>query len=414
MCGILALLCEDAAEVRLAAALPAQVVTNDGIPETEFVKVLGSRQAHRGPDAQAVVTGTGWALAHQRLAIMDPIVASNQPFRFQDDETLKGISLVHNGEIYNHEELYARLVAEGHAVNRHTKTDSEVIMHCYAAWGWKRCVESLRGMFAFVLIDERDASGPPAVIAARDHVGIKPLYLASDSKRGITLFSSELKAIQDMVDYKSPSAHFELVPAGCAWVRPAGGAMAPRASGAARVAWENFWDPEWKQAGFSEALKERPSRADVRTELKAAVRRRMMSHVPYGALLSGGVDSCIVTSLMVEIANEDKLDFNWPDGKLRTYTVGMQGSPDIMAAREMARHLGSVHNERLFTAEEACEIVPKVVYHMETYEPELLRSAIPNYFLAEIASSQVSSPEPRALNPNSNLNPESQAPNPRL
>jgi len=111
--------------------------------------------------------------------------------------------------------------------------------------------------------------------------------------------------------------------------------------------------------------------------------------VPFGALLSGGVDSCIVTCLMAEIARENKLDYNWPDGKLRTYTVGMEGSPDIMAAREMARHLGTVHHERLFTAAEACKIVPKVVYHMETYEPELLRSAIPNYFLAEIASRDV-------------------------
>ena len=377
MCGILALLYAGTASVKLPASAHeggAKAYASNAADVDELVKKLGARQAHRGPDAQAVLSGSGWALAHQRLSIMDPVESSNQPFIFDDDTALAGIRLVHNGEIYNHEELYQKLSAEGHTITRHTKTDSEVILHCYAAWGWERCMQELSGMFAIVIIDERD-KGAPQVLAARDHVGIKPLYMAVDSARGVTLFSSELKAIHDMVDHTLPSVHIALVPAGCAWVRHMESANnAQNIQAGEGVTWRKFWKPEWDCPGYSQALTERPTRAQVRQALKTAVHRRMMSHVPYGALLSGGVDSCIVTCLMVEIAREYNLDYNWPDGKLRTYTVGMEGSPDIMAAREMARHLGTVHHERLFTAAEACKIVPKVVYHMETYEPELLRS----------------------------------------
>lgn len=374
MCGILALLYAGSTGLKLPVSCHGGGTGVDTSGDV-LAKKLGARQAHRGPDAQAVLSGSGWSLAHQRLSIMDPVESSNQPLTFDDDAKLAGIHLVHNGEIYNHAELYKTLHAEGHSVTRHTKTDSEVILHCYAAWGWERCVQSLSGMFAIVIIDERDKSAAPQVLAARDHVGIKPLYMAADTASGLTLFSSELKAIHDMVDCSLPSVHIALVPAGCAWVRHAGSldnAQSLEAGGG--VTWQKFFNPAWDCPGYSETLTTRPTRDQVRQALKTAVHRRMMSHVPYGALLSGGVDSCIVTCLMVELAKEHGLDYNWPDGKLRTYTVGMEGSPDIMAAREMARHLGTVHHERLFTAAEACEIVPKVVYHMETYEPELLRS----------------------------------------
>ena len=154
--------------------------------------------------------------------------------------------------------------------------------------------------------------------------------------------------------------HFELIPAGSAWVQQGGGndvsnAVTSKANGFTSTAGdagpgltsacERFFWPEWDSSAFAAPLV--PVRAQVRAALKAAVHRRMMSHVPFGALLSGGVDSCIVTSLMVEIAREQSLTYNWPDGRLRTYTVGMEGSPDVMAARAMARHLDSVHTERL-------------------------------------------------------------------
>lgn len=265
MCGIFALLCAGSADSLFPSCVRYDATrVGDNVPADELVKKLGARQAHRGPDAQAVLSGPGWALAHQRLSIMDPVESANQPFRFDEDPSLAGIRLVHNGEIYNHEELYQKLQGEGHAVTRHTKTDSEVILHCYAAWGWERCVQSLSGMFAFVIIDERDKSAPPQVLAARDHVGIKPLYMAVDTARGVSLLSSELKAIHDMVDHTQPSVHISLVPAGCAWVRCAGKVERARGIQAGGgVTWHKFWNPVWDGPDYSLAISARPSRAQV-------------------------------------------------------------------------------------------------------------------------------------------------------
>jgi asparagine synthase (glutamine-hydrolysing) len=341
MCGILAVFAPEGS----AALLP------------EKVKSLSQRQCTRGPDATGVLVGRTWALAHERLSIMDPKESANQPFT-----TPEGVSLVANGEIYNWKDLLAQLEKEGKPATMRTGSDSEVILQCYLAWGADRTVRALKGMFAFVIWDERKGE----IFAARDSVGIKPLYHGTDSQNSLEFFGSELKTLHDQC------AHLKLFPPGHMYTSSRG--------------LEKFYVPEWNSDSFSPT--QRPTRADIREGLKNAVRARMMSDVPYGSLLSGGLDSCIVTSLMAEIAREDGLDYN-TGGVLKTFTVGMEGSPDIMAARAMSKILGSEHHEYLFTPEEAFKIIPKVIYHLETYETELIRSAIPNYFLAKCASREV-------------------------
>jgi len=302
---------------------------------------------------------------------MDPVATANQPLVGEGE--LAGLQMIHNGEIYNFRELYAALEADGYTGKPVTSVDSEVVMHCYKHWGADKTIRALRGMFAIVLIDENTGD----YLVARDHVGIKPLYRGVNTA-GDQGFSSELKVICDQFD------DFELFLPG---------------HYATREHLVKYYQPEWDSPSFNPVTYSTPG--EVRDCLKRAVRMRMMSDVPYGALLSGGLDSCIVTSLMLEISKEEmaaaaargESGEAWytfhTGGKLKTFTVGMEGSPDIMASRAMSKALGSEHHERLFTAEDGIEQIRKVVYHMETYEPELIRSSITNMMLAEMTAQHV-------------------------
>jgi len=340
----------------------------------ELIKKLSEIQKSRGPDFSSAKAGDWWGLGHVRLSIMDPNNNNaNQPISGAGH--LEGLHVVHNGEIYNYEELYDKLRAEGHEVKPATGSDSEVILHCYKAWGPDRTAKEMRGMFGIVLIDEKNNE----FFACRDHVGIKPLYHGWTDEAGTRGFSSELKCVHDQF------TKLELFKNGHYMTRKTGIVK--------------YWNPEWDAVGFCPHV--RPTPEQVRAGLKEAVKKRMMANVPYGAFLSGGIDSCIVTTLMLEIATEERekakkagvphaeqWDF-YTGGTLKTFTVGMEGSPDICAARAMSKALGSEHYEHLFTPQELFEIIPKVVYHSETYEPELLRSCLPNYMLAKLARKEV-------------------------
>jgi len=317
------------------------------------VRSLCDRMAPRGPDGQGWSAGKTekwhWALGHQRLSIMDPNPRGNQPFVKPD------IAVVANGEIYNFKELYETI--PGPPVEKQSESDSEVLMHLYRAFGTK-FVPELRGMFAFILVDQKNGT----FLAARDHVGIKPLYMGrTKGPEGKLVIASELKVICDQCD----PADIDEFPAGHYYTPETG--------------FVKFYNPSFMEADYEHNLE--ITAKELRDELELAVVKRMMSDVEFGMFLSGGVDSCIVGTLMRP---------HVPAGKrLPSYTVGMKDSPDVMASREIAGKLGYDHNERIFTSEEACAIIDKVIYHLETYEPELIRSSVPNYFLAEFASKEV-------------------------
>ena len=354
MCGILAIL--------LGGATPAE-------REAAAAKYAATMK-HRGPDeGPTTLGGADWCLAHTRLSIMG-LDEGQQPMALEaplagsasaaDCFTGNRLTLVANGEIFNHRELAAK-----HGVptaELRTGSDSEILLHLYRRCG-PAFVGELNGMFAFVVV-ESDAEGRlVSYFAARDHVGVKPLYMGEGAD-GLVVFSSELKGVAPLCRDEGAVVHE--FPAGTCVTRGGGKHM--------------FFKPAWDcDEGAVPAL---PSTlAHVREGLAAAVRRRMMADVEVGSLLSGGIDSCIVTALICR---------EWTGAApLKTFTVGMEGSPDILAARAIAAHLGTDHHERLFTAEEAFGILELVVQHVETYEPELIRSCIPNFFLAEIAASKV-------------------------
>ncbi|MGI8873097.1 MAG: asparagine synthase (glutamine-hydrolyzing) [Egibacteraceae bacterium] len=302
-----------------------------------------ARLGHRGPDGTGTAAvGATW-LGHTRLSIVD-VAGGAQPFTGSDGRR----SAVCNGEIYNHRELAASLDGRTFA----TASDSEVVLHAVAAWG-PAGVAELRGMFACCVAD---AGG--GLVAARDPVGIKPLYWARRGEQ--TLFASELAAFD--VEWRPD---VEVFPPGHYWTPD---------TGLVRYATLEVSGPElttWDEA-----------KAQVRSTLITAVHRRMMSDVGIGVFLSGGLDSSLVAAIAARAARER-------GERLLSFAVGLADSPDLVAARAVAKHLDLEHHERVYTVEEAAANVDQVVAVTESYEPSLVRSAVPNFFLAELAARHV-------------------------
>jgi asparagine synthase (glutamine-hydrolysing) len=296
------------------------------------------RLRHRGPDAAGYWGSSGAALAHRRLSIID-VAGGAQPLLAEDGR----LALVCNGEIYNHRRLRAGL--EGRH-RFHTRSDSEVILHLYEEGG-AACVEALDGMFAFVLTDGDH------VLAARDPLGIKPLYVGRDGPG--FWFASELKSVPPRCTELA-----ELPPGSCM-----------TEEGVARP----WFTPGWLEPRRSG---EPPDGRLLAERLTGAVSKRLMSDVPLGVFLSGGLDSSVVAAL---VRREIPV--------LHSFAVGLEGSPDLLAARRVAAHLRTVHHEYVYTPREAAGVLRDVVSHLESYDAALIRSAVPCYFVSRIASEYV-------------------------
>jgi asparagine synthase (glutamine-hydrolysing) len=365
--------------------------------------------SHRGPDGQQTAKGTmmireskqqvPWVMGHTRLAIVDPNSrTADMPFRLQFHSTKKMLSgdtsnaqttahLVANGEIYNHGSLYKTLVDQyGWNNPRNSQSDCEVIAHACVCMEPEQAVKQLDGMFAFVLFTETigaQENSHIAAFAARDPVGIKPLYYGrtlgqatqEQSSAGAYVFASELKALVGQVEPSTVRA----IPPGHYWT-PETGLVRYH-----RPAW--LHDPNF--APWEDPQKVQPSDEEIREAFKAAVAKRMMADVDYGFFLSGGIDSCIVSHVLLPMYRKETGD----DRPIPAFTVGMEDSPDMQAAKAMVEALGGPryvdHRKRIFTGKDVFDLIPKIVYHMETYEAELIRSAIPNWLLAERAGADV-------------------------
>ena len=305
------------------------------------------RLEHRGPDDHGEVRlGRSW-LGHRRLSIVD-VESGHQPLVTSDGE----LWLVGNGEIYNHEDVRSQIGPVDYA----TRSDNEAALHLLAADG-PGALGELEGMFALLA-----AGSNGGFMAARDPVGIKPLYWARGKER--VQFASEMAAfdaeIQPLV---------EVFPPGHYWMPEAGlkrFASAVPENGAGPV------------SGTSAELE----REETRRVLIASVERQMMGDVPVGVFLSGGLDSTLVAAIAARRLAER-------GERLQTFAVGTEGSPDLLAARVAAEHLGTEHHERIYTAREALDAVPAVVRSIEHFDPSLVRSAVPNFLLAEMTSRHV-------------------------
>jgi len=307
--------------------------------QAELVERRAERLRHRGPDAQGLRCTDSAVLAHRRLSIID-IEGGAQPLIGEGGRA----ALCCNGEIYNHRDLRAQLEARHRFA---THSDSEVILHLYEEKG-SECVQELDGMFAFCLVDGA------RVLAARDPLGIKPLYLGRDASGG-TWFASEIKALVDVC------AEFQEVPPGWLYTHDQG--LRP------------WFTPSWSTPS---APRHRFEPQAISSRLERSVGKRLMSDVPLGVFLSGGLDSSVIAALVRREIDE-----------LHSFAVGLEGSEDLAAARAVARHLGTRHHEYVYTAQEAVAALDSVIFHLESYDPPLLRSAIPSYFVSRLAAQHV-------------------------
>jgi len=326
------------------------IVGSHGALTLEEFEGMLDRVAHRGPDDQGSVRVKGSWLGHTRLSIVD-VETGRQPLGSED----LGMWLVGNGEVYNHEDVRASLDNAPYL----TKSDNEVALHLLRERG-PHALDDLEGMFAFLAAGEDGT-----FIAARDAVGIKPLYWAKDGER--VVFASEIAAFPPNL-----RDDVESFPPGHLWT-PENGI-------------ERFADAvpvDSRDAAEGEQQPPSPNdRVETREILIQSVSRQLMGDVPVGVFLSGGLDSSLIAAIAAKLQAED-------GDRLKTFAVGTEGSSDIIAARRVAEHIGSEHYERIYTAREAVEVVPDVVRAIEHFDPSLVRSAVPNYLLAEMTVEHV-------------------------
>ena len=305
---------------------------------------------HRGPDWSGIFSNEKAILGHERLAIVDP-TSGNQPLFSEDGRYV----LAANGEIYNHKELRNQL---GGKYSFATQSDCEVILALYQEKG-AAFMDELNGIFGFAIYDTLEDT----YFIARDHMGIIPLYMGWDAD-GTFYVASELKALEGVC------TKIELFPPGHYYL----------SSDEAPVQW---YTRDWMEY---DAVKENTtSIEDLHDALSAAVRRQLMSDVPYGVLLSGGLDSSVTSALAKlyaakRVESDDEQAAWWP--QLHSFAVGLEGSPDLAAAQKVADHIGTVHHEIKFTIQEGLDAIRDVVYHLETYDITTIRASTPMYLMA--------------------------------
>ncbi len=316
---------------------------------------MSKKIRHRGPDWSGIYSNQKAILAHERLAIVDP-ASGKQPL-FSEDRKLV---LAANGEIYNHQELRKQFEGSYHF---QTESDCEVILALYKKKGVE-FIDEMNGIFGFALYDVEDDS----YFIARDHMGIIPLYIGWDAN-GTFYVASELKALEGVC------TKIELFPPGH-YLSSKEGELT------------QWYKRDWTEY---EAVKENQTSIDaLHDALEAAVHRQLMSDVPYGVLLSGGLDSSVTSALAKKYADKrvesgDTQEAWWP--RLHSFSVGLEGSPDLAAAQKVADHIGTVHHEIKFTIQEGLDAVKDVIYNLETYDITTIRASTPMYLMARVIKS---------------------------
>ena len=352
----------------------------EGLKEELRSQVLemSKKIRHRGPDWSGVYTGNNAILSHERLSIVDPL-SGKQPLVSDDGK----IILAANGEIYNHKTLRTEFNGK---YNFLTGSDCEVIIPLYKQYresgNFAEMIEKLSGIFAFALYDsEKDV-----YLISRDEIGVIPLYQGWD-KSGRYYVASELKALE------GECQTIEEFPNGSYLYSGASSENTP----AKPVRWyKRDWESFDNVKNNPKATDEKgeiinPSVIEkVRNGLESAVKAQLMSDVPYGVLLSGGLDSSIIAAITQKFSKK-RIESNstesawWP--QLHSFAVGLEGSPDLIAAQKAADYIGTVHHEVHFTIQEALDALPDVIYHIETYDITTVRASTPMYLLARVIKS---------------------------
>lgn len=316
---------------------------------------MAQKIRHRGPDWSGIYTGGSAILAHERLSIVDP-QSGGQPLYSPNRKQILAV----NGEIYNHREIRTRYAG---CYEFRTGSDCEVILALYQDKGI-HFLEELNGIFAFALYDEeRDE-----FLIARDPIGVIPLYIGHDAD-GTIYVASELKALEGFCDEYEP-----FLPGHYFYSKE--GKM------------KQWYTRDWTDY---EAVKDNPaSVTDLHDALEEAVHRQLMSDVPYGVLLSGGLDSSVISAIAKKYAakrieTDGASDAWWP--QLHSFAIGLKGAPDLIKAREVAEYIGTVHHEINYTIQEGLDALRDVIYFIETYDVTTVRASTPMYLLGRVIKS---------------------------
>ena len=320
-------------------------------------KALGMSKKirHRGPDWSGIHCSGSAILAHERLSIVDP-ESGGQPLFSPDGKQVLAV----NGEIYNHKKIRERYKGR---YDFQTGSDCEVILALYREKG-VNFLEDLNGIFAFALYDEEQ----DAFLIARDHIGVIPLYIGYNAD-GKVFVASELKALEGECERYEP-----FLPGHYNWSKDPG--------------MKRWYKRDWMEY---DNVKDNTASSDaIRKSLCAAVKRQMMSDVPYGVLLSGGLDSSVISAITESYA-ERRIETDsrsrawWP--RLHSFAVGLKGAPDLAKARLVADHIGTVHHEINYTIQEGLDALRDVIYFIETYDITTVRASVPMYLLARVIKS---------------------------
>lgn len=316
---------------------------------------MSQKIRHRGPDWSGIYTGGSAILCHERLSIVDP-ESGKQPLFSSDKKQVLAV----NGEIYNHQDIRRRYAGK---YQFQTGSDCEVILALYRDKGID-FLEDLSGIFAFALYDaERDE-----FLIARDPIGVIPLYIGYDDD-GKVYVASELKALEGQCDRYEP-----FLPGHYYWSREPG--------------MKRYYKRDW--LSYDAVKDNAASVTDIHDALEAAVKRQLMSDVPYGVLLSGGLDSSVISAIAEKfserrIEDDDKERAWWP--RLHSFAVGLKGAPDLAKAKLVADYIGTVHHEINYTIQEGLDAIRDVIYFIETYDVTTVRASTPMYLLARVIKS---------------------------
>ena len=320
-------------------------IQNEKAMRSEALKMV-RKIRHRGPDWSGSYSDEFCVLMHERLSIVD-VEHGAQPL--YDTKTKRVLAV--NGEIYNHKELNKKL---NKAHNFQTNSDCEVLLYLYDEFGTD-FLNTIDGIFAFSLYDP----GTQDYFVARDHIGIIPLYIGWD-KNGVTYVASEMKSIEpycEKLQEFPPGNYYK------------------------NGAFTQWYKPQWVEKIPVGSV----SLTKLRERLEKSVYKQLMCDVPYGVLISGGLDSSVIAAIAAKyskkrVESDDAEDAWWP--RLHSFAIGLEGSPDLKAAKIVADAIGTVHHECLYTIQEGLDALRDVIYHLETYDVTTIRAATPMYLMA--------------------------------
>ena len=316
---------------------------------------MSQKIRHRGPDWSGIYCGGSAILAHERLSIVDP-ESGGQPLFSPDKKQVLAV----NGEIYNHQDIRRKYAGQ---YEFQTGSDCEVILALYREKGID-FLEDISGIFAFALYDEETDE----FLIARDPIGVIPLYIGCDAD-GKVYVASELKSLEGQCEHYEP-----FLPGHYYWSVDPG--------------MKRYYKRDWMK--YENIKSCAASVSAIRDGLQDAVRRQLMSDVPYGVLLSGGLDSSVISAIAEKysehrIEDDSKTKAYWP--RLHSFAVGLKGAPDLAKARMVADHIGTVHHEINYTIQEGLDAIRDVIYYIETYDVTTVRASTPMYLLARVIKS---------------------------